>query len=245
MALGAVPSSVVGRGDCAPSGEPCASVAPMGGREAPLDLIEEHLTDNSTETLYRQGVQGGVLVKNWFFPEDWKGTKEGQDFVLKVQPFAKGGYEATVRAVDLEKIGNAMLGGGVRGKREVPDVVPIDNQMKAAARSKRKMRHLVKNMMADHLVTFTKRETEGSRYWTADQWAAAWDRFRRMLVRVIGSFRMWRFSKSTKRATITCMSHGAAESMSASCARCGSQRSAVAKGAGTSTRKNQSPMRRR
>ena len=160
----------------------------MGGREAPLDLIEEHLTDNSTETLYRQGVQGGVLVKNWFFPEDWKGTKEGQDFVLKVQPFAKGGYEATVRAVDLEKIGNAMLGGGVRGKREVPDVVPIDNQMKAAARSKRKMRHLVKNMMADHLVTFTKRETEGSRYWTAGQWAAAWDRFRRMLVRVIGDF---------------------------------------------------------
>ena len=163
-------------------------MAPMGGREAPLDLIEEHLTDNSTETLYRQGVQGGVLVKNWFFPDDWSGANWGQNFVLKVQPFAKGGYEATVRAVDLEKIGNAMLGGGVRGKREVPDVVPVDNQMKAAARSKRKMRYLVKNMMADHLVTFTKRESEGSRYWTAEQWAAAWDLFRRMLSRVIGDF---------------------------------------------------------
>ena len=118
-----------------PLGSHAQAWPPWGARSA-LDLIEEHLTDNSTETLYRQRVQGGVLVKNWFFPEDWKGTKEGQDFVLKVQPFAKGGYEATVRAVDLEKIGNAMLGGGVRGKREVPDVVPIDNQMKAAQSGK-------------------------------------------------------------------------------------------------------------
>ena len=209
---------------------------PPGARSA-LDLIEEHLTDNSTEALYRQGVQGGVLVKSWFFPEDWKGAKEGQDFVLKVQPFAKGGYEATVRAVDLEKIGNAMLGGGVRGKREVPDVVPIDNQMKAAAGSKRKMRHLVKNMMADHLVTFTKREAEGSRYWTADQWAAAWDRFRRMLVRVIGEFPyvaiLEKHEKGSYRLHVAWCGRVNVGIVRKMC----SQRSAVAKGAGTSTRR--------
>jgi hypothetical protein len=151
-------------------------------------LIEEHLTDTNSETLYRQGVHGGGLVKNWFFPEQWQGVSSAQNYVLKVQAFAKGGYEATVRAIDLEKVGNAILGGGVRGKREVPDVVPVVNQEKAAARSKRKMRHLVKNMMADHLVTFTKREAEGSVYWVPEQWAKAWDRFRRLLTRFLGDF---------------------------------------------------------
>ena len=52
----------------------------------------------------------GFLLKTGSFRRIGRAQKEGQDFVLKVQPFAKGGYEATVRAVDLEKIGNAMLG---------------------------------------------------------------------------------------------------------------------------------------
>ena len=111
-----------------------------------------------------------------------------RDLVLKVQPFAKGGYEATLRSLDLEKIGRAIDADRPRGKREAKDAVSLENQTKAAARSKRKMRHLVKNMMADHLVTFTRRELEGSEYWTPEQWAAAWDRFRRLLVRVIGDF---------------------------------------------------------
>ena len=52
---------------------------PHGGREAPLDLIEEHLTYGDTESPYRQGVQGGELLKNWFFPRGWNGTKEGKE----------------------------------------------------------------------------------------------------------------------------------------------------------------------
>lgn len=159
------------------------------GREAPLDLIEEHLTYKDTESPYRQGAQGGGLVKNWFFPQGWGGTKEGKEnLVLKVQSFAKGGYEATLRFLDLEKIGRAIDADRPRGKREAKEAVSHENQMKAAARAKRKMRHLVKNMMADHLVTFTRREPEGSEYWTPEQWAKAWDRFRRLLVRVIGDF---------------------------------------------------------
>lgn len=185
----------------------------MGGREAPLDWIEEHLTYMDTESPYRQGVQGGELLKNWFFPRGWRGTKEGKEnLVLKVQPFAKGGYEATLRSLDLEKIGRAIDADRPRGKREAKDAVSLENQTKAAVRSKRKMRHLVKNMMADHLVTFTRQEGPNTRNWTKDQWAAwadggkeayetehgafwspddwakAWDRFRRMLVRVIGEF---------------------------------------------------------
>lgn len=172
-----------------PCGGAVRSAAPRGGREAPLDLIEEHLTYRDTESPYRQGVQGGELLKNWFFPRGWGGTKEGKEnLVLKVQPFAKGGYEATLRSLDLEKIGRAIDADRPRGKREAKDAVSLENQTKAAARAKRKMRHLVKNMMADHLVTFTRRELEGAEYWTAEQWAAAWDRFRRLLVRVIGEF---------------------------------------------------------
>jgi hypothetical protein len=163
-------------------------------------LIEGHLTSTHSEVGYRKGIHGveinedgtalrGRLVENWFFPEDWQGCGEVPErFVLKVQPFAKGGYEATVRQVDLVRIGDAMLNGGRRGKREAPEEVSFENQQKAASRAKRSMRHLVRNMMADHLVTFTKREAEGSEYWTPEQWAKAWDRFRRLLSRVIGDF---------------------------------------------------------
>ena len=196
-----------------PCGGTCASGCPHAGREAPLDLIEEHLTYKESESLYRQGEHGGRLLKNWMVPASWNGVKEGErNFVLKIQSFAKGGYEGTIRLLDLEKIGRAIEGGGARGKREAPEEVSIDHQEKAASRAKRKMRHLVKNMMADHLVTFTKAEgpgtkTWGDREWEAwesggrdaweeehgafmgpEQWAKAWDRFRRLLSRMIGEF---------------------------------------------------------
>ncbi len=195
-----------------PCGGAVRSAAPRGGREAPLDLIEEHLTYDTIEPEYRQGAQGGHLIKNWFFPVDWRGASSPETYVMKVQPFAKGGYEASIRAVDLERIGNAIMGGGKRGKREAPDYVSVENQEKAAARAKRKMRHLVKNMMADHLVTFTKAEGPGTKHWGADEWAAwadggkeeweakygafmgpdewakVWDKFRRLLTRYLGDF---------------------------------------------------------
>jgi hypothetical protein len=184
---GGLLSSMDHGGDSWPLG---AALAGPGGREAPLDLIEEHLTSVNDETQYRRGMHGGVLLKNWFFPESWTGLSEGKPdrFVLKIQPFAKGGYEASVRLLDLEKIGNAIVNGGRRGKREVPDVMSVENQQKAASRAKRNMRLKVKNMMADHLVTFTKREAEGQVYWVPEQWAQAWDKFRRLMVRVIGDF---------------------------------------------------------
>lgn len=199
-------------GDCAPCGGVCASAPHRAGREAPLDWIEEHLTSTIEEPVYRQGVHGGYLVKNWFFPQDWDGQKGDDSFVLKIQPFAKGGYEATIRAIDLERVGNAIVNGGRRGVREAPDVLSIENQEKAASRSKRKMRHLVKNMMADHLVTFTKTEGPNTRYWSGEdfaswedggraawerengafwgaaEWSKAWDRFRRLLTRFLGDF---------------------------------------------------------
>lgn len=184
------------------------------GREAPLDLIEEHLTEEIGESQFRQGTHGGVLLRNWFFPSSYKGISDENPtrLVTKIQSFAHGGYEATCRRLDLQKIGRAIEFGGNRGKREKPDEISQLNLEKAAQRAKRSMRLLIKNMMADHLVTFTKNEgpnthgwsksdfkewrtigrplweQENGAFWGPDDWAAAWDRFRRLMVRVVGDF---------------------------------------------------------
>jgi len=107
---------------------------------------------------------------------------------LKIQAFKHGGYEATVRLLDLDKIGGAMEAKKRFGKREAPETLDTENIAKAGARAKRKVRHLVKNMAASHLCTLTRRETAGGECWTADDWAKAWDRLRRGLERVIGDF---------------------------------------------------------
>ncbi len=180
-----VPDGMEG-GDSRPSGMRASAHA---GREAPLDLIEEHLTDSIFHAGYRRGEHSGKFLENWNFPSDWSGPPEGEDsFVLKVQPFAPGGYEATIRQVNLPRIGAAMEGLRPRGKREVPEELSVESTIKASGRAKRKVRHLCRNMMATHLLTLTRRESEESEFWTPEQWAEAWDRLRRLLVRVIGAF---------------------------------------------------------
>lgn len=174
---------------CAPSEGVPACGDGVRGREAPLDLIEEHLTDEFTPIEWRRGSHGGSLLKNWFFPDTWQGPDgQNDNFILKVQSFAKGGYEATVRQMDLVSIGDAIVRDRKQGKREAPEQISQENQQKAAQRAKREIRLKIRNMMADHLVTFTKREAEGSGYWDESQWAAAWDRFRRNMLRIQPEF---------------------------------------------------------
>ena len=201
-------------------GRSCAGVAGCGaaahgahGREAPLVLIEEHLTDEITENQYRPALQGGFLIKNWAVDKKYTPPPSGEKTpVLKIQHFNAGGYEATVRMLDLEKIGDAMERGGKRGKREAPAELSPEHLEKCAQRAKRKVRYLVKNMGATNLVTLNKREGPNTKGWTDRQWdawanggrqdwekehgsfwghsewAAAWDRQRRSLEKVIGSF---------------------------------------------------------
>ena len=160
------------------------------GREAALDSIEEHLTESPLHAGFRPIECDGPLLNGWNVPLDWSGpSPDGQNFVLKIQPFSQGGYEGVLRQVDMPKIGRAILGENrPKGKRVAPAEPSIDCLAKSAARAKRKVRHLCRNMMATHLLTLTKREIEGSEYWTEEQWADAWDRLRRLLVRVIGQF---------------------------------------------------------
>jgi hypothetical protein len=108
--------------------------------------------------------------------------------VVKVQPFQVGGYELTCRSLDLEKLGRMMQGDRRFGRRERPEELDILNVEKAAQRAKRKVRCLVKNMGASHLVTFTRRETEATGFASPEQWGVWWDRLRRMIVKVKGDF---------------------------------------------------------
>jgi len=129
------------------------------------------------------------LLKNWSFPVEWNGPGvDGFAHVLRIQEFNAGGYEATIRPLNLKRIGAAMEFGGHRGKREAPEEANADSVARAAVRAKRKVRHLVKNMGATHLGTFTRRESDPAAFWTADDWGRAWDRFRRGVERVIGKF---------------------------------------------------------
>jgi hypothetical protein len=107
----------------------------------------------------------------------------GGNFVVKLQPFKAGGFEVVCRSLDLEKIGSTMEGNRRYGKREAPEEPDRENVVKAAQRAKRKVRYLTKNMGATHLVTFTRREVEASGFWSPDDWAKAWDKFRRTLER--------------------------------------------------------------
>lgn len=102
---------------------------------------------------------------------------------MKLQPFKAGGFEVSCRSLDLEKIAGAMEGRRRFGVRAKPDEVDHMNVQKAASRAKRRVRYLTKNMGASHLVTFTRRENEQGGFWSPDDWAKAWDKFRRTLER--------------------------------------------------------------
>lgn len=182
--------SIRGRGAACPPGSTERSDDAPDGGVAPLDLIEEHLTDKCGESEYRRATQCGRLLENWMVPAEWDGVSSDnpQPFVAKVQPFVSGGYELTVRRIDVEKIGRAMEPARRRGKRVAPDEIDPANAASSAQRSKTKVRLLVKNMAATHLVTFTRREGDGGGWWDESQWAAAWDKFKRTLTRAIGEF---------------------------------------------------------
>lgn len=174
--------------DRAPSPS-AAQRAGEGARSAPLDLIEEHLTDKGSLAQFRPGVCAGSLMKNWAFPPEWQGPVDGSvALVAKVQDFAAGGFEVTVRSLDLGRIARAVEFGGRRGSRVAPEEVDPESAAKSAKRARRKVRHLVKSIGADHLLTLTRRESDPEAFWSAQDWARAWDRMRRLLVRVIGEF---------------------------------------------------------
>jgi hypothetical protein len=180
---------VLGKGGALWSPDSKRSVA--GGREAPLDLIEEHLTDIPFE-IWRNASTGGEEKENWYVLDGQEPSPSSVCPVLKIQKFAAGGFEATCRMVDLEKIAHAMTRSPRRGRRSEPVERSEESIVKAGSRARRKVRLLVKNMGATNLVTLTRRESvqqvSAGNFWSEQEWSDAWDKLRRNLRRILGDF---------------------------------------------------------
>ena len=152
-----------------------------------LDLIKGHLrTDFSlvNDPPYIAASRGFSFLSSpgWFVPSTGYDAYQEFHFVAKVQEFAAGGYEVTITKQDLQALGRLMdaprnTGPREKGEQNENDIVS------SIARSKKKVRYLIKSMGCDRLLTFTKRESEGSEYWTVEQWAAAWKAFNKLCKR--------------------------------------------------------------
>lgn len=156
-----------------------------GGAIAPLDLFNGHLsTSDGTHddiplqlTRFVHLHHNGRDIPGWFQSHD--AEYNPWPFVAKIQPFVSGGYEVTITKVELDKIGRAMDGGLRTGKREKG--VQNENDIASSIlRSKKRVRHLIKSMGCDRLLTLTRREGDSEEFWGVEQWAAAWKRFRRL-----------------------------------------------------------------
>jgi len=148
------------------------------GGEAPLDLIKGHLTDNSYDKASR-GYPYLSELKNWYIPVEGHDYTKEFHYVLKVQPFSLGGYEATITELDLESIGRMMDMEKKGGKREEGEQ-NINDIISSQQRSKKNVRLKIKEMGCDRLLTLTRRENKETEFWTVQQWADAWDNFRRL-----------------------------------------------------------------
>lgn len=166
---------VVSEPESAPSD---ANGGGCGSGEA-LDLIKGHLTEYSYEKASR-GLPAEIDLKNWFKPSLFSISQDASYYVLKVQRFKAGGYEMVCGEMDLQKIIYSMDSPRKTGKREKTEQNEND-VISSQQRAKRKVRHLIKSIGCDRMLTLTKREVEGSVFWTISDWKNAWDKFNRLV----------------------------------------------------------------
>jgi hypothetical protein len=154
------------------------------GGEAPLDLINGHLRTSKeiSDSIPLHDSKFIPLEHNSKPCSSWLKRPETEyndnPLVLKLQRFEAGGYEATIMHVDIEKVGRAMDGGCKTGKREAREQTEND-VIRSKQRAKTKIRHLVKSMGCDRLLTLTVRES-GDEFWSVEVWAANWKKFVRL-----------------------------------------------------------------
>lgn len=121
-------------------------------------------------------------LKNWYQPADGYASSDC-DYVARIQPFKNGGYETTLKVMDMQSMGR-LLGSPppTKGKkREKHDNVKQEDRLSSAKRAKKKARQLIKSMGCDRLMTLTRREIDPDFFWTDDDWQKAWDKFCRLL----------------------------------------------------------------
>jgi len=127
-------------------------------------------------------------------PDEWAGpTKISphadacSNYVATVQRFGPGGFEVTVKDLDLAKLGRMQQAARKAGKRE-QRTGGVEDAYRAAARARAVLRHKVREIGAQYLWTFTFRETEETGFRTLAEVAEVWARFQRMAQRMIGRF---------------------------------------------------------
>lgn len=158
-------------------------VFPGQGGDSPLDLFIGHLRtdDGQSDSFPFPSPQFVPFLKNSSPVTGWfrRPGSEYQEnpYIAKIQPFVSGGYEVTITKVDLEKVGRAMDGRGRTGKREKREQ-NVNDVITSKKRARRTVRHKIKSMGADRLLTLSRREVDD--FFTVDQWAAAWKKFCRL-----------------------------------------------------------------
>jgi hypothetical protein len=96
---------------------------------------------------------------------------EREHYLATVHGFDAGGFEATVRRVDLQELVN--LKSRPRGIRKPKEERSEEDMIRAVRRAKKTVRHAVKTIGATHLMTLTTRQAENS----PEELAVQWKRF--------------------------------------------------------------------
>lgn len=99
-----------------------------------------------------------------------------RQFVMRIQPFESGGFEASINKVDLARVHSLvdeLAPVRTPGRREEPGERDPESILRSARRAKQKVRYISRNLGLDHLWTFTTRQDSNTR----DFMARAWKRF--------------------------------------------------------------------
>jgi len=105
-------------------------------------------------------------------------------YMASVQSFSRGGYEVVIRMQDAQKMAEQRcLVPKPRFRRPRPeDEQDQQNIVRAQFRAKKRVRHTVKEMCADRIVTLTTRELEN----TPEDLLAKWQRWLKLVERASG-----------------------------------------------------------
>jgi len=106
---------------------------------------------------------------------------EAMHYMASVQAFSRGGYEVVIRMVDAQKMAEqSCLAPWPRSRVERPEDDRDSRDIaRAQQRAKKRVRHTVKEMGADRIVTLTTREMEN----TPEELLQKWQRWLKLVER--------------------------------------------------------------
>lgn len=108
---------------------------------------------------------------------------EADHFSVTVQPFRAGGYEATIRRVDLQRSADIAALPRKFGVRVEPGERSEDSLRVSRQRAKSKVRMRVKDMGGNRLCTLTVRQSDAIGYLSPEEWSTCFARYVRLMRR--------------------------------------------------------------